>query len=186
MNSGQKLVIIGGVPATGKTTTTEFLAKETEFQVVAWDRLKESVWDVCATRDKEMNAEIGSCMFGVFKQYIESYLKRGESVIAEATFTWESDADWINGLAQKYGVHLYQVWHTADSEVAKHRFKQRWEAGKRHPGHFADAQYIMGDFKDRFWNKAYNPLNLKGDTMVLDTTDVELINRDVILKFIFA
>ena len=86
-----KLVIVGGSLATGKSTISSNIADRTGMVRISLDEIKEALFDVVGYRDRAWSKEIGRIAFSVFKDCIELHLRRGDSVIADATFLWVDD-----------------------------------------------------------------------------------------------
>lgn len=179
-----KLIIIGGPPATGKTTTAKMLVKELGYILVSMDVIKESLFDNCGSIDRVWSQDVGRLAFPVFKRFIEMYLERGVSVIAEATFLYPNDAEWLHDYSNRFDADLYQVWHESDPLVRRARFIDRANSEERHPGHCDSLQQVMDEFDAKFFNRSYIPLPLKAQTLVLNTTDFTNVDRTKIVQFI--
>jgi predicted kinase len=179
----QKLIIVGGSLATGKSTMAKRLADQTKIVRVSMDEIKENLFDVVGYRDRAWSQEIGRVAFPVFKGVIEMYLERGESVIADAVFICLDDVEWIERFASDYNVELVQVWMTADPRVCRERFVGR-ASGERHPGHNDELEHVIEEFDRRFFNKTFIPLPLDAKTKIVDTTDFDAVDHDEILNWI--
>jgi glucokinase len=178
-----KLIIVGGSLATGKSTISSQLSNKTGFQRVSLDEIKEALFDLGGYRDREWSKEIGRLSFPVFRDLIELHLSKGESVIADATFLWPNDLEWIHDFASKHNAEIKQIWLTADPLVLRERFINRANTD-RHPGHNDALEYVMEEFDERFFNKTFIPLPIKGKTKIVDTTDLNVVNHDDILGWI--
>lgn len=180
-----KLIVVGGSLATGKSTISTSIAKKTGFARVSLDEIKEALFDLVGYRDRAWSKEIGRVAFPAFRDCIELHLQRGDSVIADATFLWVSDADWIHEFSDKYGAEIVQVWLTADPQVARRRMVVRSQT-TRHPGHNDALETVMDEFDDRFFNKSFIPLPLRARTIVVDTTDLDLVDHAAIIRHVCA
>ena len=178
-----KLIVVGGSLATGKSTISLAIARETGFARVSLDEIKEALFDVVGYRDRAWSKEIGRVAFPVFRDCIELHLQRGDSVIADATFLWVSDADWIHAFSKKYGAEIVQVWLTAHPYVARSRFVARSQTA-RHPGHNDALESVMDEFDERFFSKTFVPLPLRARTMVVDTTDFNAVDHLMVTQFV--
>ncbi len=178
-----KIIIIGGSLATGKSTLSKTIADSLGIQRVSLDEIKESLFDVGGYRDRAWSKQIGRLAFPVFRDLIEMHLVRRESVVAEATFLWPMDLEWLHDFSQRFGAELVQIWLTADPRVARERFIDRANTS-RHPGHNDTLDSVLGEFDERFFNKTFIPLPLKGKTKIVDTTDFSLVDHDEILRWI--
>jgi len=174
---------VGGSLATGKTTVSKSLAKATGFARVSMDDIKETLFDLFGSRDRAWSKEIGRIAFPVFQQMVELHLSRGESVIADATFLWLEDADWVHAFAERYDAELVQIWLTADPRVTRERFIARATSGERHPGHNDQLEEVIAEFDERFFQKSFIPLPLNARRIIVDTTNPDTVNHDEILRF---
>jgi len=114
------------------------------------------------------------------------HLERGDSVVADATFLWPSDAEWLNDMARLHEADLVQIWLTADPSVARERFIYRAQ-NERHLGHADTLEGVLQEFDERFFKKsvtALTPLAVHGRTLIVDTTDFERLVPDDLLVFI--
>ena len=178
-----KLIIVGGSLATGKSTISSQLSNKTGIQRVSLDEIKEALFDLGGFRDRDWSKEIGRLSFPVFRDLIALHLARGESVIADATFLWLNDADWLHEFADKYNAELIQIWLTADPLVLRERFIERAKTS-RHPGHNDAIESVIEEFDERFFNKTFIPLPINAKTKIVDTTDLSAIDHDDILRWV--
>ncbi len=178
-----KLIIVGGSLATGKSTISTSISEKTGIARVSLDEIKEALFDSVGYRDREWSKEMGRVAFPAFRDCIELHLRRGDSVIADATFLWVSDADWIHEFSKKYGAEIIQVWLTADPQVARSRMIVRSQT-TRHPGHNDSLESVMDEFDERFFNKTFVPLPLRARTLVVDTTEIGTVDHDGIVAFV--
>lgn len=183
MDLKPKLIIVGGSIATGKTTVSKFLVEKTGFVRIALDDIKEALFDVGGYKDRAWSKEIGSATHPVFRQLIQMYLSRGESVIADATFIWADDRIWLQEFATKYNAELIQIWMTADPHVARQRFLKR-SLTTRHPGHCDSIETVLSEFDERYFSKRIEPLLSGVRTHIVDTTDDATIDFGAIVIFL--
>lgn len=178
-----KLIVVGGSLATGKSTVSTMLADAMGIARVSLDEIKEALFDVGGYRDRAWSKEIGRAAFPVFQHLIEMYLARGESVVADATFLWLDDANWLHEFASKYDADIIQVWLSADPRIARERFILRGNT-TRHPGHNDALEAVLAEFDERFFSKTFIPLPLRGRTLVVDTDDLAKVDHAAIHRFI--
>lgn len=178
-----KLIIIGGAPATGKSTLARFLKKNTRIKHISMDDLKETLFDIGGYRDREWSKRIGALAWPMFKELIDMNLERGEDVIAEATFLWPDDSQWVQNLCERHGAELVQIWMTSDPRVVRERFIHRANT-ERHPGHCDALELVMEEFDERFFNKSFIPLPISGKTKIVDTTNFDEVDHDDVLNWI--
>lgn len=170
MDVSPKLIIVGGSIATGKTTVSKFVAEKTGFVRIALDEIKEALFDVGGYKDRAWSKEIGAATHPVFRQLIQMYLSRGESVVADATFIWADDRIWLQEFSSKHNAELIQIWMTADPQIARQRFLER-SLTTRHPGHCDSIETVISEFDERYFSKRIDPLLTRVRTCVVDTTE---------------
>ncbi len=179
-----KFIIVGGALATGKSTIAKFLEEQTGIKRISMDELKERLFDIGGYKDRQWSKRIGQMAWPLFKQLVELHLERGEDVIAEATFLWPDDVDWMREMMKQHYANLYQIWMTADPIVARERFIVRAQMSERHPGHNDALEEVLAEFDERIFNRTFIPHPIKEATLVVDTTNINLIDRNAIKRFI--
>lgn len=167
----------------GKTTVSKKLSENTGIKRVSVDEIKEALFDAGEYRGREWSKDIGRLAFPVFTGLIEMYLRRGESVIADSTFLWPEDANWLHEFADLHGAEIYQIWMTADPQIARERFIARAQT-ERHPGHNDSLDEVIEEFDEKHFSRCFIPLPLRGETLVIDTSHEEPFDHEAILNFI--
>jgi predicted kinase len=178
-----RLIIIGGSLATGKSTIAKYVEGALNIKRISMDEIKESLFDLNNCSDREHSKQIGREAWIRFKQEIENEIKNNQDIVADATFLWADDIDWINHLVDVYGVDIFQIWMTADPVVARQRFIYRAN-NERHPGHCDSLEHVIDEFSDRFFNKSFIPHPFIGETLVIDTTDFDKLDYKLINVFL--
>lgn len=186
MEKRPKLILVGGSLATGKSTISSYISEKTGYQRVSLDEIKETLFDIAGYSDRAWSKEVGRLTFPVFRDLIGMHLSRGASIVAEATFLWPSDVEWLEQFAKEHSVDLFQIWMTADPRVLRERFIARATSGERHPGHNDDLEHVIDEFEERFFNKTFVPLPLSGKTKIIDTTSFENIDYDDLLDWLHS
>jgi len=178
-----KLIIVGGSLATGKSTIAKFLENKTSIKRIAMDDIKERLFDIGGYRDREWSKRIGHVAWPIFQQLVELHLEHNEDVIAEATFLHPNDSVWISEIANRHSADIFQIWMTADPTIARERFIHRAN-NERHPGHCDALENVIEEFDKRFFCKTFDPLQLNSNTIIVDTTCFDNIDRQSILNFL--
>ncbi len=179
-----KLIIIGGSLATGKTSLARFLEEQTGIKRLSMDDLKETFFDLGGYRDRSWSKRIGGLAWPTFKELVDMHLERGDDVIAEATFLWPDDHEWIQALKDRHDADVRQIWMTADPKVTRDRFIARANSQERHPGHCDALEHVLEEFEKRFFHRRFDPMKIVGKTKVVDTTRFGDVDHDDVLRFI--
>jgi len=154
------LVVITGMPSSGKTTVAESLATELHLPLVAKDDLKERLYDVLGSGDVAWSGRLGSAAYELIFGLARTMLSSHVSLIVEANF--------FRGHAERFASlpahRLVQIHCSAPLPV----LLERYAARSRHPGHH-DAEKI-DELPARNESGDHAALELRGELIELDTT----------------
>ena len=130
--SGKRLVIVNGVPASGKSGVAALLAQETGWPVLSLDTVKNPFLEEIADVDRPFNRKLGraslKAMFAVLRDAPD-----GTTVIMDAWFGFQP-RDFVAALIGGIGVDsIAEIWCSAPPEVIGARYGAR--AAGRLPGH---------------------------------------------------
>ena len=128
------LILISGLPATGKTTLGRKLSEYLKVPFLCRDDLKESLFDSLGYDDREWSRKIGGASFNLLYQLTEAMLKIGAPVIIETFFLVQIDRERFLNLKDKYNFLPIEINCKSRHSVRIERFKERNESGNRHPG----------------------------------------------------
>jgi predicted kinase len=153
------LVVVTGMPSSGKTTVAEGLARDLRLPLVAKDEIKECLYEVFGAGDVSSSGQIGAAAYALIFASARRMLSSGVSVVVEANFFHDQEPDF----ASLPDHRLVQLHCDAPLGVLLERYANR----SRHPGHH-DAEKIK-ELPDRFESGAHSPLRLDGELIQLDT-----------------
>jgi predicted kinase len=87
------LVIVTGLPATGKTSIARRLAQDLRLPLLSKDDIKESLFDNLGWSDREWSMKLGRASILLLYQLVERLLAAGVSAITETAFhpEWARD-----------------------------------------------------------------------------------------------
>jgi hypothetical protein len=125
---------------------------------------------------------IGAAAYSLLFYFTEVLLEAGEPFILESNFSAERDGPSLHALQKKYRFKAIEVQCVADGEVIYQRYRQRWEAGDRHPGHVDPETYA--ELLPTLMKGRLPPLGLTGDYFEVDTTDFEKVDLAEIIRLI--
>ena len=135
------LVIVTGLPCTGKTTVARQLANELGFPLVTKDDIKERLFDALGWRDREWSRKLGGATYEILFYFIDTLLAVGNSLIAESNFPPQWTAQRLRDIQELHPFRAAVVECIARAEVVEQRWRRRAELSLRHPGH-GDAEAL--------------------------------------------
>jgi len=71
------LVVVTGMPSSGKTTVAERLARELRLPLIAKDEIKESLYDSLGAEDVASSARLGAAAFALIFAFARAMLASG-------------------------------------------------------------------------------------------------------------
>jgi predicted kinase len=155
------LVVVTGMPSSGKTTVAEGLARRLQMPLIAKDEIKESLYDSLGAEDTAASARLGAAAYELIFGLARTTLGSGASLIVEGNFFTGQAAE-FSSLPDHRTVQLH--CH-APLDILLERYANR----SRHAGHH-DAEKI-DELPARFESGAHAPLALDGELIALDTTE---------------
>ena len=176
------LIIISGLPGTGKTTLGKRLVAELQLPFVHKDGIKEILFDRLGWRDREWSKKLAWTSIALLYHFIEIQLKAGISFIVESNFKAEfANLEFLE-LKQQYDFEPFQILCKTDDDVLAQRFRERSKSGERHPGHLDHRHYDR--FREASLEGGREALDIGGEILEIDTTDFQKIDYDGLLETI--
>ncbi|MCD4704502.1 ATP-binding protein [bacterium] len=176
------LIIISGLPCTGKTTLSKKIADKFKLPLINKDSIKESLFDSLGFKDREWSKKIGIASYKTLYQIIELLLQTKQSFIVESNFKPEFDNQKFQNLQNKYKFETLQIICETKGKILLERFQKRSESGERHPGHVDHLNY--DEFKKILLSEEYEALDIDSKILNINTTDFNKIDYDSIFKII--
>jgi predicted kinase len=170
-----RLVIVGGAPATGKTTLALALGTSLGMPVLTKDDIKEALAEPFATGDRDWSRKLGVAAYSVLFAVAERILSTGSGLVLETNFrSGISDAP-LRALASLAPTAVI-VCRVPDT-LRRKRFEDRAARG-RHRVH------IDGAVLDE-WNEDDSEflIDIGASRLIVDTTDSYAPDLDHIVAF---
>lgn len=170
------LVIITGLPASGKTSLGTWLAAQMQLPYIYKDGIKEILFESLGWSDRERSKQLGRATYPLLYHFVEAQLAARKACIVESNFDPHYASAEFQALQQRYPFEPLQIVCVADGHTLVERYRQRAEAGERHPGHVDASTYA--EMEPLLRKGAIDPLDIGGTRIVVDTTDFSSIDYE--------
>lgn len=177
------LILVTGLPCTGKTTVARALATALALPLFTKDTFKEQLFDRLGVRDAAWSKQLSQAAFDLLFLAGEAELAVGRSVVLEGNFDRACEGERYEALRAKHTASAVQVVLSTEEGELVRRFRVRAEAGERHPGH-DDAAYLPVLAERARGGCA--PLALEGEVLEVDTTDLGALDLGALVARVRA
>ncbi len=179
------LVVVTGLPGTGKTTIAERLGERLSVPVIRKDAFKEILFDRLGWSDEDWSDLLDVACYDMLWALCDSELKAGRVIIVESNFEPEEHTARIAEFGNQYQARLIEVHCRTDRNVLVERFKERVESGERHPGHAEQSEEVMEEEAiPKLLNDPEPWLGVTETRLSVDTTDLDAVDIDAISQWV--
>jgi predicted kinase len=170
------LIIVSGLPATGKSTLARRLATHFALPLMTKDMMKETLYDVLGYSDLSHSRRLGHACMVLLYQFAEAVLQTQHSCVIESTFDPEFSTPDLLSLQQRCRFVPLEIRCLAEPSVLVERWKRRRASGERHPGHL--ERLVEEEVCYSSKEEQAVPLALGGHVIQFDTTTFETIDYE--------
>jgi len=171
-----KLIIVTGYPASGKTTFASKLSNILHIPFFNLDSIKTSIGKVIDVNNWEDSIRLGKSSFFVLMYIIENLMKVSKPIIIENSFIQEHEIE-IKYLSEKYEYETLTYFLKCDLQILHKRFIEREYSLERNKsnkifGLWDDYSIFARDIK------LFGNFNIGNKIIDIDTSDIININYD--------
>jgi predicted kinase len=176
------VLFITGLPCTGKTVLGKKISAHFHLPYLYKDGIKERLFDSLGWSDREWSKKVGRAAYSLLFYFAEALMEARKSFILESNFSVERDGPRLQAYQEKYKFRAFEIQCVAEGEVIVERYRQRWEAGIRHPGHVDPETYE--ELRQTLLMGRLPPLGLQGEYIEVETTNFEKVDEAAIIKLL--
>lgn len=182
------LIILSGLPASGKSTVARALHPSFPYPILEKDRIKECLFDTLGFQSHAEKRRLDAAAARILLKTAEDILAAGGSVILDNNFDTAA-GEALRALQERLRPRSVTLLVSADEEVLYERYLARDLAHTRHPGHAVSDRYppLPGDpevspmeregFARRYLERGMGKVSWDGPVIEVDTTDPEAMDQ---------
>jgi predicted kinase len=176
------IVLVDGAPGSGKTTLARQLAPQLKLPLISKDEIKEVLLNTLGAASRNQSRELGAATFALLFTMLSTLIQAKVGAVVDCPFHRGRSELELQPIVQNSRTVI--VYCKADSALTGARYRERFEKGDRHAGHF-DAE-VLPELLAALDAGEYQPLALDVPTLLVDTTDGYRPVLPEILAFISA
>ncbi|MDE6640063.1 MAG: ATP-binding protein [Acetatifactor sp.] len=189
MKNNDFVILVTGIPASGKSMLAEKLSTDLGLPWFSKDRIKEELFDTIGFASREEKVRLGVASTEVLYYLAEQMMQCGRSFILENNFEAASGPGLVR-LLERYGYRTLTLRLTGDYARIYERFVQRENSPSRHPGHVTNSHYsreegaapsptiTLEQYIAGIRAREMDSFCIGGPAITLDTTDFSRVDWD--------
>ncbi|MGO9874059.1 MAG: AAA family ATPase [Acidimicrobiia bacterium] len=162
------LVCFTGPPGAGKSVLARAVSEQLQIPLFDRDVFKDLLFDTLGWSDRDWSRKLSRASWVLLDSVASTLIAHGITVILDSNFKPSDQiAEHLLALTEQHGVARVEIHLRADVNILYDRYRSRFLAGERHPGHVAfDTTEEFGNY---FNDTIFAPLGFRS-LMELDTT----------------
>ena len=181
------LIILAGMPATGKSTVAAGLSAAFGYPILEKDNIKEGLFDTLGFENYAQKRKLDHAANAALLRVLEAMMKAGSSVIVDNNFDTAS-AEQLCKLIDTYQPTCATVFLNGEPQVLYERYVERDNLHKRHLGHVLQDHYppregdsidyamTREEFDEKFFKRGMAQFRCPGERIDVDMTDFAAVN----------
>jgi predicted kinase len=178
------VIILTGLPATGKTTLGKRLAPMLGLPCLHKDGIKELLFERFGAEDREESRRLGRACYDLLYYFAEIQLAVGRSLMMESNFDPRYATQEFLRLKTLHPFEPFQILCKTDGDTLLRRFHERAVSGERHPAHM--DHIVATEDRSHLLQGRLDPLEIGGTLLEVDTTDFATLDLDALAEAIRA
>ena len=182
-----ELIILAGMPATGKSTVAAALSAAFHYPIIEKDNIKEALFDTIGFENYPQKRRLDIAANEVLLHLLKAVFKAGSSVIVDNNFDADSTKK-LCALIEEYKPRTVTVFLRGDAQTLYERYVKRDNAHARHLGHILQEHYpphegdsldytmTREEFDEKFFKRGMDLFRCPGERIEVDMTDIEKVD----------
>lgn len=188
------LIILAGMPASGKTTFAKKLSAALGYPFLEKDAIKEELFDVIGFENYGQKRLMDTAATAVLLRCADSLLESGQSLIMVNNFRKDAEPA-VEALLKKHRCRCVFLFFDGDGDVFYRRYVERDNRCERHLGHVLQEHYpphpgdalthtmTRGEFAEKFEKLGMNEFHVSGIRRIdADATYPELLDTEQLIR----
>ena len=187
MEKTTRVIIIAGMPASGKSTVAKKLGAAFGYPILEKDDLKEALFDTVGFECYAEKRRLDLAAAAVLLRAADAMLKAGTSLIIVNNFRTDME-EAVQQMLDSNKCSCVTVFFTGNADVFYKRYVERDLAHARHLGHIVQDHYpphpgditdyamTRAEFAEKFEKLGMADFRINGKRIEVDATDPGLID----------
>jgi predicted kinase len=163
-----KLIVVAGLPCSGKSKLVEVLRAELPWPILVKDEYKEIIFDTLGYSNRPWSKKVSQSAYQLMFKTVDELSRCGYPFVIEGNFRFSEHRQQFEKIAAK-GYELLQIYCSASVPILTERFKQRALSGLRHSGH-VDVE-SLDEINHELSSATLEPMPLPGRIIHCNTSD---------------